>query len=350
MTSSPADVRLDRTASHTWALFVDWCSATGHVALPAQPETLAEFLADHPAQQGTHRRRVTVINSMHRQRGLPEPGRAHAVHAALATRRHQRLRAVADLLEERIRQLPVGGWPQGLFGRRDALILTLVTAGLTYTEIAALRRGDVRQQGHELVIDSARLWHLGPAAESAELGPVPVYSRWARVQEILDGFPNARMLAHYFERPPEPVADRPAPVLDAGAIVQPLIVSIDRWGYTPLHAKPISAQSIAAITSAHLSGEAPAHRRCTPLATTGMETAARPARDDSQEPTALDPRYYRRGVTARRRAHAWLTDVVDELDGVADRAEQLLEQLAAIVGDATKAPAEPEEPPPINRG
>ena len=350
MTSSPAGVGLDRTVSHTWALFVDWCSATGHVALPAQPEALAEFLADHPGQPGTHRRRVTAINAVHRQAGLPEPGRAHAVHAALATRRHQWLQAVADILGERIRQLPVGGWPQGLFGRRDALILTLVAAGLTYTEIAALRRGDMRRQGHELVIDSARPWRLGPAGESAEHGPVPVYSRWARVQEILDGFPNARMLAHYFELPPEPVADRPAPVLDAGAAERPLIVSIDRWGYTPLHAKPMSAQSIAAITSAHLSGEAPAHRRRTPLPTTGMETATRPAREDSREATALDPRYYRRGVTARRRAAAWLTDVVDELDGVADRAEQLLEQLAAIVGDATEAPAEYDESPSINRG
>jgi len=57
--SSPASgVDLDPTTSHTWTLFVDWCSATGHVALPAQPETLAEFLADHPARVGTHRRRV----------------------------------------------------------------------------------------------------------------------------------------------------------------------------------------------------------------------------------------------------------------------------------------------------
>ena len=304
MSASRAGVRLDRAASHTWTLFADWCSATGHVALPAQPEALAEFLADHPGQPGTHRRRVTAINAVHRQAGLPEPGRAHAVHAALATRRHQRLQAVADILEERIRQLPVGGWPQGLFGRRDALILTLVTAGLTYTEIAALRRGDVRRQGHELVIDSARPWRLGPAGESAEHGPVPVYSRWARVQEILDGFPNARMLAHYFEQPPEPVADRPAPVLDAGAAEQPLIVSIDRWGYTPLHAKPMSAQSIAAITSAHLSGEAPAHRRRTPLPTTGMETARasgprRQSRGDRAGPAVLPA--WRDGPTARCR-------------------------------------------------
>ena len=71
------------------------------------------------------------------------------------------MQAVADVLDEQIRQLPVSGWPHGLFGRRDALILTLVAAGLTYTEIAALRRGDVRRQGHELVIDSGRQWRLG---------------------------------------------------------------------------------------------------------------------------------------------------------------------------------------------
>ena len=55
---SPAVGHLDRTSQHTWALFADWCCATGHVALPAQPETLAEFLADHPARVTTHRRRV----------------------------------------------------------------------------------------------------------------------------------------------------------------------------------------------------------------------------------------------------------------------------------------------------
>jgi hypothetical protein len=336
MTLPATGIQLDRTASHTWALFVDWCSATGHVALPAQPETLAEFLADHPAQLGTHRRRVTAINSAHRQRGLSEPGRAHAVHSALATRRHERLQAVADLLEVAIRQLPLNGWPHGLFGRRDALILTLVGAGLTYTEIAALRRGDLRRQGHELVIDSARTWRLGPGLELGEHTPGAVHDRWARVQEILDGFPTIRILAHYFEHPPEPAADRPAPYLGLTAAEQPLIVSIDRWGYTPLRPTPMTEQSIAAITRAHLSGETPAHRHRTPLPV--LEVAARLSRDDGDEAITLDPRYYRRGVTARRRAQAWLTTVGDELDGVASRAEELLEQLADIVGEAYKEP------------
>jgi hypothetical protein len=66
----------------------------------------------------------------------------------------------------------------------------------------------------------------------------------------------------------------------------------------------------------------------------------RPAREDGEDTIALDPRYYRRGVTARRRAQAWLTTVGDELDDVADRAEELLEQLAAIVGEAYNEPAD----------
>lgn len=349
MTHSPTDIALDRTGSHTWRLFVDWCSATGHVALPAQPEALAEFLADHPAQRGTHRRRVTAINSMHRRRGLPEPGRAHAVHAALATRRHARLAAVVDELDERIAHLPVSGWPHGLFGRRDALILTLVAAGLTYTEIAALRRGQLRRQGHEVLIDSARQWCLGLDHRGSEYAPVAVYSRWARVQEILDGFPNIRMLAHYFEHPIEPGADRPAPVLSPGVVGQPLIVAIDRWGYTPLRPTPMSEQSVAAITRAHLSGDAPAHRRSARKPVARIEPIARPSRDTHNSIT-LDSRSYLRGVTARRRADAWLTSVGDELDGVADRAEQLLEQLAAIVGEATEAPFEDDSGGSINRG
>jgi hypothetical protein len=338
MISPASGIDLDPTASHTWALFVDWCSATGHVALPAQPETLAEFLADHPAQVGTHRRRVTAINSAHRQRGLSEPGRAHTVHAALRTRSHERLQAVADVLDEAIRQLPVSGWPHGHFGRRDALILTLVAAGLTYTEIAALRRGDLRRQGHELVIDSDRKWRLGAGLQSREHTPGAVHDRWARVQEILDGYPTIRMLADYFEHPREPVADRPAPYLGLSEAEQPLIVSIDRWGYTPLRPTPMTEQSIAAITRSHVSGAAPAHRRRTPLPSAIVELAARPSGDDGEVSMTLDARYYRRGVSARRRAHAWLTNVGDELDGVASRAEELLEQLADIVGEACKEP------------
>lgn len=332
MTAPLNRIQLDRSASHTWQLFLDWCSATGHVALPAQPETLAQFLGDHPARVPTHRRRVTVINSAHRQGGLPEPGHAQAVDAALAALRHQRLQSVAGILDECIRQLPVNGWPHGLFGRRDALILTLVRAGLSYREIAALRRGDIRRQAHELAIDTARQWRLG-GPQADEHGPVAVYSRWARVQEIFDGYPNARMLAHYFEHPRDAAADQPAPVLSAATAEQPLIVSIDRWGYTPLRPTPMAAQSVSTIARAYLSGRAPNRQPRKVLPIGGAGSAPEPPRDRNEQ-IVLDERYHWRGITARRRAAAWLTSVGDELDDVGDRAEQLLEQLALIIDEA----------------
>jgi hypothetical protein len=282
---------------------------------------------------------------VHRQRGLSEPGRTQAVRAALATRRYERLRAVSGVLEERIRQLPVIGWPHGLFGRRDALILTLVAAGMAFSEIAVLRRGDVRRVGHELMIDSAGQWRIGAGLELSEHNPAVVYSRWARVQEILDGFPNARQLAHYFEHPPAPAADRLAPVLTAAVADQPLIVSIDRWGYTPLRPAPLSRQSISSITGAHLSGEARAHRRPTPQSGIDRVPAVRPHPEQAADAMTLDPRYHLRGVRARRRANAWLTNVGDELDEVASRAEQLLERLAAIVDEAHQMPVADESGP-----
>jgi hypothetical protein len=328
---SPAVGHLDRTAQHTWALFADWCDATGHVALPAQPETLAEFLADHPARVTTHRRRVAAINSVHRHSGLPEPGRAHAVHAALVTRRVHRLQVIADALDECIRGLPVSGWPQGLFGRRDALILSLVRAGLTYTEIAALRRGDLRQRGHELVIASRRRWRLGPGDGPTDHSPLAVYARWARVQAVLDGFPSIRMLRSYFDGPAAGEGTPPVRALGTAAVGEPLMVSIDRWGYTPLRPTPLSEQSIAAITRAHLSGQAPAHRGRPARPSVDSDAAQLSVQEPPDEPIVLDHRYYLRGVQARRRAHSWLTTVVDELDAVSGQAEQLLEQLAAIV-------------------
>ena len=329
---SPAVGHLDRTSQHTWALFADWCCATGHVALPAQPETLAEFLADHPARVSTHRRRVAAINSVHRHSGLREPGRAHAVHAALVTRRVHRLQVIADALDECIRGLPVSGWPQGLFGRRDAQILSLVRAGLTYTEIAALRRGELRQQGHELVIASRRLWRLGPGDGPTDHSPLAVHARWARVQAVLDGFPSIRMLRNYFDGPA--AAEGTLSVVRAPGKVaadQPVVVSIDRWGYTPLRPTLLSEQSIAAITRAHLSGQARAHRGRPARPSVDSDAAQTAVQETPDEPIVLDHRYYLRGVAARRRAHSWLTTVADELDAVSGQAEQLLEQLAAIV-------------------
>jgi hypothetical protein len=158
------------------------------------------------------------------------------------------------------------------------------------------------------------------------------------VQSILDGYPNIRMLAHYFENTAQPAAAATVPVLATATARQPLIVSIDRWGYTPLRPTPITPQALAAITRAHLAGDAPTHR--TRTRRVRVPAALIPARNVGDEPVTLDHQYYRRGLHARRRAQAWLTTVGDELDGVASRADELLQQLAAIVDDAATRPDE----------
>jgi hypothetical protein len=325
--------RLDRAAHQTWLLFADWCSACDLRALPATPETVAEFLADHPAQVSTHRRRVAAINSVHRQCGLAEPGRAHAVHSALSSRRAHRLRILVDVARERIAQLPTTGWPHGMFGRRDAMILTLVAAGLTYTEIGALRRGELRRDGDALAIESRRQWRLAAVAADQAHSPAAVYDRWARVQALLDSFPSTRMLAHYFDHSPALLAQGAPPMLADKHAGQPVITSIDRWGYPPLVPTPMTEQSIAAITRAHLEGRAPSHH---------LPSRPRPVEDTAQSssdranpaaPVLLDNRYHYRGIEARRRAHAELSALDDWLDGVNARADQLLEELARVVSE-----------------
>ena len=322
---------LDPTARHTWLLFTDWCAACDLDPLPADPHTVAAFLADHPARPGTHRRRVAAINAAHRQAGLSEPGRAHAVQQALASRRIERLRRLTDRLADTIAALPTTGWPHGMFGRRDALMLTLIAAGLTYTEISALRRGELRPDGEVLVIDSRRQWRLHDA--HPHRGAAAVYDRWARVQALLDRHASTRMLAHYLDNPPTAPNGNGPSMLAEKAATQPLIVSIDRWGYTPLVPTAMAEQSIATVARAHLAGQAPSHR--IPTRQRPPECPATPPQRNDPQSAVLDARSYQRGIAARRAAASELAAFDVLLDELGTRAEQLLADLAAIVDDAT---------------
>ncbi len=66
-----------------WALFTDWCAATGHQHLPATPGTVTAFLTDCPAAPETRRRRVAAIDHHHAATGLDRPGESIRVRAAL---------------------------------------------------------------------------------------------------------------------------------------------------------------------------------------------------------------------------------------------------------------------------
>lgn len=323
-------VGLDRSAAHTWALFCDWCAATGRASLPASPTTLAEFLDRHPAADATQRRRVAAVNAAHRSRSLAEPGRAVAIRLALAERRRERLAEIRDGAAPIIDSIPTSGWPYGLFGRRDALVLTLVSAGLTYREISALRRGDIEVEGVDLIVSGLHRITPDLLGSHGESGPVAVYRRWAQIQSMLDRSASISVLRAFLDLDPSPPMAATQAVT-APQAAEPLVVRIDRWGYTPWMPEPLIEQSLSALTRAHLIGRPAAHRPRVLWTENALDDDARHDEEPRHERVVLDNAYYEHGIRARRDAHTRLSDLDDRFDDISDRVDDLMRSLVDIL-------------------
>lgn len=316
-----------------WALFEDWCAAADLAALPADPRTLAQFIAENPAALATQRRRVATINTVHRGADHPAPGSADMIRRMLNQARAARLSHLATTVAGIIDRLPTAGWTAGLFGRRDGLVLLLATSGLSFEQISALRRGDLSVDGEALVIDGAHPIRLEPLADPGALSPAQVYQRWLQILEFQDRAPSTALLADRLDADTLPTEYLPRPVTEemlARRRNAPLFTPIDRWGHTPFDRSALSAQSIAGIVAAHTSGQSPVHR---------PYLRRRPRLDDVPEPyepevypeIVLDDQYYERGLAARRATHEALADVPDILDDVEEQADAILERLLAVL-------------------
>ncbi|MFL1596216.1 hypothetical protein NQ854_25320 [Rhodococcus ruber] len=318
-------LRIPARYRHDWALFTDWCTATDHPALPATPKALALFLWEHPAAPATQRRRVSAINAVHTRHGHPAPGRSETVRRRLDAARAARLDRLAPLLLHKAAELPTTGWPGGLFGRRDALLLVLAATGMPFARLARLRRGDIHLDAGTLVavtVDGERF--CLPPEPAAESPAVAVYYKWVEILAFLDAYPNTDLLAQHLT---DPV------YVDQGALIdrqarQPLLSPIDRWGHLPLMPQPMTPQSLAAIVRDHLSDRVPTR--------TPLSLRKQGDRDDGPHVRLdtgidLDPHYYERGIAARRHARESLDDLTDVFDDIEDRADQLLDELLAIL-------------------
>ncbi|CDZ90269.1 hypothetical protein QM787_26390 [Rhodococcus ruber] len=319
-------LRIPARYRHDWALFADWCSATDQPPLPASPEALALFLHEHPAAPATQRRRVSAINTVHTRHGQPPPGRSETVRRRLDTTRAAGLDRLAPLLLHKAAELPTTGWPGGLFGRRDALLLTLAATGMPFARLARLRRGEVTVDAGTLVVTTTdgERFCLPPESGTPESPAAGVYRRWAEILAFLDAYPNTDLLAQHLT---EPVEVEQRALTDRQAR-QPLLPPIDRWGHLPLVPQPMTAQSVASIVRDRLAGRVRA-RAPLPL-------RKQPECDD--EPTVqieseidLDPHYYERGVAARRQARDSLDGLADVFDEIEDRADALLEELLTVL-------------------
>lgn len=135
-----------RAYAADWARFSRWCQQQAHNPLPADPGTVANYLAEHADllrddgtfvyAPSTMSRWVATINGRHREAGFLPPGAHEGVARVLAGIRRDRAsppkRAEAlglTMLRTVLDAIPRGGWPQALIGRRDTAILLMGFAG-----------------------------------------------------------------------------------------------------------------------------------------------------------------------------------------------------------------------------
>jgi site-specific recombinase XerD len=150
-----------RSYARDLAAFRAWCLARGVDALPAEPQTLAAYLAelaltDRPATIG---RKLAAIAVAHRNAGLESPTEHGMVKRTLAGIRREKGTAPhqkAALLVDDLRRIvaPLGS---ALLDRRDrALILLGFAAALRRSELVALSVADVRIEEEGLVLTLRR--------------------------------------------------------------------------------------------------------------------------------------------------------------------------------------------------
>lgn len=326
-----------------WKDFTAWCGAYRIPELPADPVTVAQFLEfDDTIKLATKRRRVAAINAVHRAANYTAPGTATAVRALLSERNRQ-----TEAAHQAIRGLPVTGWPAGLFGRRDALVLMLVcvlgvpaaaVGDLTCGDITVTRDGRFRVgagHGIEMLVDSRD-----------HFGPLPVWARWARIQNVLARRPSPAALLPVLVDAPRIDEQAPPILKPPGPPHRPddaLLPAFDRWGH--LHSLPgrddegLSTRAVNYIVSTHLRGRGRPNLTRETWAARILEQTKNAA---DAEQVMIPPApplqdVYLAGLAAKSAAADELSEVDDTFTEIDRRAQELLERterlLATMVGE-----------------
>lgn len=136
--------------------FRDWCVSSHLCPLPAEPQSVALFVASE-IQRGinprTISRRLAAIRHLHREAGLLDPTAAEVVRAVLSGARRtvgcaprQAAPATAGAIEKML-----GTCDDSLQGRRDRLLLSLGFGGaFRRSELVALDVADIEVVEHGL--------------------------------------------------------------------------------------------------------------------------------------------------------------------------------------------------------
>ena len=169
--------------------FATWCNAMGYTALPADPQTVSEYLADNAERLtvATLRRHLSTISKAHQVAGLPNPCKTSAVADTVTGIRktHGRPQDTAPGLLADGMRTTLDSLSTDLAGYRDrALLLVGWCAGLRRSELSALTWGDVQtdpadSRGRLLLIRRSKTDQVGagervPIALDDDLTKCPV--------------------------------------------------------------------------------------------------------------------------------------------------------------------------------
>lgn len=278
-----------------WALYADWCHATGRDPTRLAGTDIAAFLTDLPATTAIQDRRLRNIRRAlgHPPTGLPRP------RTRVRPRTGPPWLSYADALTA----LRHEWWPDGVAARRDALIIVLAAHGLTRTQIRHLTPTQVTVFP-ELVIDGLALTqHRDPA-----LCPACALTRWV---QVLDAYRHRSgrdidellTTARTYPRARHDCLD---PVGEGWRTVPYLLPPVDRHGAITLGA-PISGRALTGILA----------RRFIP-----------PAVPNPAEPAVLD---HQRSAMGRRPTPAEHNDIADLYDQISDQADALNARIQALL-------------------
>ncbi len=274
VTESPGaralSTRTLQTYGQDWALFTDWCAATGHPDLPADPDTILQFLVDCPASRSTQRCRVAAIDHHHTTAGVIAPGDSTVVRAALgrpAAADQPAPRGMTEQVAAAMRGLPSHGWTQGMFGRRDRFLLVLSqVSGVPYRHLATLTTSAVEiTDGTATITSPAGTWSIRSADGSPLLCGSCAITRWLRVLDVVMTKPIKRMLAKQIADA-DPVTDqsphlcRSTRSLSSLTLGVPLLPPLDQWGYVPFPVERLTPHSLSRRVRDILAGDLGAHR------------------------------------------------------------------------------------------
>ena len=344
-TDAPARVlsaRTRRTYATDWALFTDWCAATDTTALPADPQTVVDFLTGCPAAPATSRCRVAAIDHHHAAAGYQRPGESVAVRAALGRptgEPFQPTQRDREAVDAALRGLPSHGWTAGMFGRRDRCLLVLSQlAGVPYQHLARLTAEDISiADGVATIRSPGGEWTIGADGDVVLCGSCAV-TRWLKILDLAVTKPSTKTIARALKKASavdhrSPHVCLAGPVLGETTRTVPLLPPIDQWGALPLPLQRLSPHSLSRRARDLLDGDLGAHRDLPvdPDPEPGITAAEKTPVTEQAVSTAYDAADAAAAWERRRRDLQDLGGITDVLTDVERGADELNRRAAELV-------------------